>query len=65
MSLVECPDCGIRIKDNVDFCESCGAALKKECPNCHSKVRWDKNFCPSCGTNYNERTTAHAGECLQ
>jgi hypothetical protein len=51
----ECPSCGARVKDEMEFCGKCGADLLKECPACHERIRWHHEFCPRCGANIGEK----------
>jgi hypothetical protein len=46
-----CPNCGLNIPDNVDFCKFCGVKIQTVCPKCGEKLNENKSICGRCGYN--------------
>jgi class 3 adenylate cyclase len=46
---MKCPKCKVDNREEVNFCEECGAKLELECPNCSAKIPAGKKFCGKCG----------------
>jgi RNA polymerase subunit RPABC4/transcription elongation factor Spt4 len=52
-----CPDCGIAVREDDNFCEGCGTELTEVnytsdtplCSNCGATVQEGDNFCEQCG----------------
>ncbi len=50
----KCPQCSMKIKDQMVHCPSCSYALRKACTSCqHSSISYAR-YCESCGTMFNE-----------
>jgi hypothetical protein len=48
----KCPQCSLKIKDNMVFCPSCSYALRKPCQNCkHTSISYAR-FCEECGSSF-------------
>lgn len=50
-NLVECSNCGAKIKKKAKFCPECGARQGANCPVCGAEVKTTSKFCPECGTS--------------
>ena len=48
---MQCPKCQFENREEVVFCEECGAKLELECPNCEAKLPLGRKFCGKCGYN--------------
>ena len=48
-STVACNLCGVDNREGVEFCETCGARLKRVCPACSADLPLTAAFCGSCG----------------
>jgi class 3 adenylate cyclase/tetratricopeptide (TPR) repeat protein len=46
---MNCPKCQSENRDEIKFCEQCGAKMELECPNCKAKIPLGKKFCGECG----------------
>ena len=46
---MKCPKCQSENREEVKFCEECGAKVETECPNCGAKIPLGKKFCGECG----------------
>ena len=46
---MRCPQCRFENRDEVRFCEECGAKLEVTCPACHATVPPGRKFCGGCG----------------
>lgn len=50
-NLVECANCGAKIKKRAKFCPECGAKQGFNCPECGAEVKATSKFCPECGAS--------------
>ncbi len=57
---MQCSVCQFVGSDTANFCEECGAPLKRRCPACDQKVRPSAKFCPECGTRLGTATDRQA-----
>jgi class 3 adenylate cyclase/tetratricopeptide (TPR) repeat protein len=48
---VKCPHCQADNRNEVAFCETCGALLTSSCPSCGSSVLESAKFCGNCGAS--------------
>jgi uncharacterized membrane protein YvbJ len=48
---MKCPKCQFENREEVRFCEQCGAKMELECPNCGAKIPMGSKFCGECGHN--------------
>lgn len=48
-NMVECSNCGAKIKKRTKFCPECGAKQGLNCPECGAEVKSTSKFCPECG----------------
>ena len=46
---MKCPKCRSDNREEIRFCEECGAKLELECPDCNAKIPLGKKFCGECG----------------
>jgi class 3 adenylate cyclase/tetratricopeptide (TPR) repeat protein len=46
---MKCPKCESDNREDVKFCEQCGARMELECPNCKASIPLGKKFCGDCG----------------
>jgi len=46
---MQCPRCQTENRDDLRFCEDCGARLAATCPSCGAEVTPGKQFCGACG----------------
>ena len=46
---MKCPKCQSENRDEIKFCEYCGAKMELECPKCKAKIPLGKKFCGDCG----------------
>ncbi|MFO7901656.1 MAG: protein kinase [Pirellulaceae bacterium] len=44
-----CPECGNEIKEEEQYCPSCGYSLQINCPRCGKTALVGRKFCASCG----------------
>ena len=59
VAVVDCPDCGVELDAEANFCVECGADVSnvpaeddsglEECPGCGVSVEDEDNFCVNCG----------------
>lgn len=61
--LVECHNCGAKIKKKAKFCSECGTKQGLSCPNCGSDVKKNAKFCPECGTKLIKDKNERVCEC--
>ena len=59
-SSMRCSSCQMENRDDVRFCEECGAPFARSCPRCGAEVQPAKRFCGDCGTQLLERPDAAA-----
>ena len=55
--LVECDNCGAKIKEGAKFCPECGANQGLTCSNCGAELNKNAKFCPECGTKVAGKNT--------
>jgi len=48
---MQCPKCQFENREEVKFCEECGAEFELECPSCKAKIPLGNKFCGECGYN--------------
>ena len=48
-SAIACNLCGADNREAVEFCETCGARLKRVCPACNAGLPLTAAFCGACG----------------
>ncbi len=46
---MKCPRCQFENREQIRFCEECGAKLEQACPSCGAAVPPDRKFCGACG----------------
>ena len=46
---MKCPSCNSDNREDIIFCEECGAKFEIECSNCNALVPYGKKFCGKCG----------------
>ncbi|MFQ5512056.1 MAG: protein kinase, partial [Candidatus Krumholzibacteriia bacterium] len=46
---MDCPRCGQGNREEAQFCDHCGAAMRATCPQCESELRSEAKFCDRCG----------------
>jgi class 3 adenylate cyclase/tetratricopeptide (TPR) repeat protein len=46
---VNCPKCHFENREEVKFCEECGARLRLMCPRCACEIPLGRRFCGECG----------------
>ena len=46
---MKCSKCHFENRDEVKFCEECGARLRLICPHCNVEVPMGRKFCGDCG----------------
>lgn len=46
---MDCARCGSEIREGVQFCEGCGAAVERKCTTCGAVMPADASFCGACG----------------
>ncbi len=44
-----CPQCQADNREEVKFCEDCGAKMEIQCPQCRAVIPLGKRFCGECG----------------
>ncbi len=57
---MRCSSCETENRDEVRFCEECGAPFVRSCPRCGTNVQPGTRFCGECGTQLLERPDAAA-----
>ena len=55
---MKCPQCQFENREEVKFCEECGAKLELECPRCRTKIPPNRKFCGECGHKLTEPSEA-------
>jgi hypothetical protein len=55
---MKCPKCQSDNREDVKFCEQCGAGMELECPNCKARIPLGKKFCGECGQFLSEPSAA-------
>lgn len=50
-NVVECSNCGAKIKRRSKFCAECGARQGFNCSNCGAEVKATSKFCAECGAS--------------
>lgn len=50
-NLVECSNCGAKIRRKAKFCPECGVKQGVNCPECGAEVKATSKFCPECGAS--------------
>jgi len=48
---MKCSSCKSENREELTFCEECGARLELECPHCKAKIPAGKKFCGHCGSS--------------
>ncbi len=46
---MRCPECRFENREDVRFCEECGAKLDMACPSCGAAIPSGRKFCGNCG----------------
>ena len=46
---MNCPDCGVIVPADANFCVSCGARLRLDCTGCGEVNSADSRYCHACG----------------
>jgi len=46
---MKCPECQFDNREEVKFCEECGAKFELECPSCKANIPPERKFCGKCG----------------
>jgi len=69
---IECPDCGVDLDADANFCVECGADVQDidpgepepltECPSCDAPVDDGDSFCASCGENLDAHRGSESNE---
>jgi len=57
---MRCSSCQTENRDEVRFCEECGAPFARSCPRCGTEVQPGTKFCGQCGTQLLEPPAAAA-----
>jgi len=57
---MRCSSCQTENRNEVRFCEECGAPFARSCPRCGTEVQPGTRFCGECGTQLLERPAAAA-----
>ena len=55
---MQCLQCQFENREDVRFCEKCGAKLELTCPSCGAFGPPDRNFCGECGASLSPVVTA-------
>jgi hypothetical protein len=53
-----CPKCRFENREEVKFCEECGAKFELECPACRANIPFGRKFCGECGYDLGQSTEA-------
>ena len=48
---MKCPKCQFDNREEIKFCEECGAKIEARCPACKASVPLERKFCGECGYN--------------
>jgi predicted amidophosphoribosyltransferase len=51
---MKCPKCLFDNREEVKFCEKCGADIELVCPSCGAKIPLDREFCGKCGSKLSQ-----------
>ena len=51
---MKCLKCQFKNREDVIFCEECGAKLEQICPKCKAEIPLDRKFCGKCGYDLRE-----------
>ena len=57
---MQCPQCRFENREEVKFCEECGAKFELECPACKANIPLERKFCGECGYDLSKSTEAAA-----
>ena len=57
---MKCSKCQFDNREEVKFCEKCGAKMELICPNCEAKIPLNREFCGECGHELRTPTKAPA-----
>ena len=57
---MKCPKCQADNREEVIFCEDCGAKLELACPDCGVSIPFGKKFCGKCGHNLGTSSSTQA-----
>jgi len=49
---MKCPECQFDNREEVKFCEECGAKFELECPSCKANIPPEVKFCEECGAKF-------------
>ena len=68
-SALECPDCGVELDADANFCVECGADVTaadaseelEACPSCAADVEPEDSFCVNCGEDLDAHREGDAG----
>ncbi len=55
---MKCPKCQFENREEVKFCEECGAKFELECPDCKAIISLGRKFCGECGYDLSKSTEA-------
>ncbi|MBE5745722.1 MAG: zinc-ribbon domain-containing protein [Clostridiales bacterium] len=61
--LVDCVNCGAKIKKRAKFCPECGSKQSLSCPKCGHDLRKNAKFCSECGTKIVKEKAGKTCEC--
>jgi class 3 adenylate cyclase/tetratricopeptide (TPR) repeat protein len=59
-TIMQCPKCQFENREEVKFCEECGAKFELECPACKANIPLGRKFCGECGYDIRKSTEAAA-----
>lgn len=45
-----CPQCGLAVRANFNFCPQCKRNLRPACPDCGCEIAEGDRYCPNCGS---------------
>jgi class 3 adenylate cyclase len=57
---MQCPQCRFENREEVKFCEECGAKFELECPACKANIPLGRKFCGECGHDISKSTETAA-----
>ena len=55
---MQCPQCRFENREEVKFCEECGAKIELVCPACKGNLPLGRKFCGECGYDLSKSTEA-------